>query len=190
MDLTSTDFAWVVDATVIVLLLVSAYLAMVRGLMRELLALASWVAAFFLAFLLAPAVQPAMAALPGVGGFLEECQFGMLAGFVVVFGVALIGTAILIWLFSGSIRNTALSVADQATGFIFGVLRGLVLVAVIYIAYQQIVPAADQYAFVENALTVDVVKQSADAVRVFVPDEVPGWLESRVNQLMGACGEI
>lgn len=187
MDLTTTDFTWVVDIVVILLVVVSAYLAMLRGVIRELFALLSWAVAFFAAFALAPLAQPFLNSLPVVGPFLADCQLSMLAAFVVVFGIALLATGLIIWVFSGNIRSTSLSLFDQSIGFIFGALRGLVLVAVVYIAYLQIVPTTDQYAFVENAMTIDVVRQAADIVRALVPDEVPGWLESRVNQLMGEC---
>ncbi|MEO1330993.1 MAG: CvpA family protein [Pseudomonadota bacterium] len=188
MDLTSTDFAWVIDALVGVLVIVSAYLAMVRGAIRELFALLSWAAAFFAAFAFAPMLQPMLTGLPGIGGYLRDCNLSMVVAFVIVFGVALIATGILIWVFSGTIRNTALSLFDQGVGFIYGALRGLVLVAVIYIAYQQIVLEADRYQFIENAYTIGVVQATAEIIQSIVPDEVPAWLEGRVNALMDQCG--
>lgn len=188
MDLTSTDFAWVVDALVGVLVLVSAYLAMVRGFIRELFALGSWALAFFAAFAFAPMLQPVLATLPAVGTYLRDCNIAMVVAFVIVFGIALIAAGMLIWIFSGSIRNTALSLFDQGMGFIYGALRGLVLVAVIYIAYQQIVPQTDRYQFVESAQTIGVVQSTADVIRAIVPDQVPAWLEGRVNALMLECG--
>lgn len=187
-DLSSTDFAWVVDAVVGVLILVSAYLALVRGFIRELFALASWVVAFFAAFAFAPLLQPALAGLPVIGPHMADCQVSMLVAFVAVFGIALIATGLVIWLFSGAIQDSAIGIVDSGLGFVYGALRGLVLVAVIYIAYQQIVPDAEQYAFVERANSIELVRGAADIIRSIMPSEVPEWLESRVNQLMGECG--
>ena len=189
MDLNSTDFAWAVDLLVVVLIVVSAYLAMVRGVFRELFSLLSWVVAFIAAFAFAPSARPLVLDIPGVGGFLKDCQLSMIASFLFVFGIALLISSILLWLFTGRRDgHSVIDLADQIGGFIFGALRGLVLVSVIYIVYELVVPATDQYAFIENAATIDVLRQSADMVRAFAPDEVPGWLENRIDQLIGACG--
>lgn len=190
MDLTSTDYSWTVDLVVGLLILVSAYFAMVRGVIREMLALLSWALAFFAAFAFAPMLQPLLNSLPVLGSYLaRECSLAMVVAFVIVFGVALIGAGILFWSMSGYIRNTALSLFDQGVGFIYGALRGLILAAVIFIAYQAIIPKDDRYAFVEGAATIGVVSATAEIIRSIVPDSVPGWLESRVNALMEDCGE-
>lgn len=179
------EFAWVVDALVGVLVIVSAYLAMVRGLVRELLALASWAVAFFAAFFFAPAVKPLLGDIPGVGGLLNNCQFGMLVAFIVVFGVALIVTGLVVWLISGPTRNSAASVLDQGLGFIYGALRGLVLVAVIYLIYDNLV--AEPQPFVDNAFSIGVVREIADVILELAPEEMPDWLTVRVEQMMGEC---
>ncbi len=188
-DLSSTDFSWVVDVLIGLLVIVSAYLAMVRGLIRELLALGSWAVAFFAAFAFAPMLQPVLTGAPVIGSYLrEDCNLSMVVAFVIVFGVALVAAGVLIWILSGSIRNTALSLFDQGAGFIYGALRGLVLVAVIYIAYQEIIPPDDRYGFVQNAYTIGVVESAAEIIRSIVPNEVPGFLKARVDALMEECG--
>ncbi|MCI4661402.1 MAG: CvpA family protein [Neomegalonema sp.] len=189
MDLTSSDLSWVVDVAVVLLVLVSAYLAMTRGVIRELFALLSWAAAFFAAFAFAAAIQPLLMDLPVVGPKLAaNCGLSMVVAFVIVFGIALIITSILIWLFSGQIRSTALSVFDQGLGFIYGAVRGLVLVAVIFIAYQRAVPEGDQYAMIQNAATIGVVQQAASIIEGMMPEEIPDWLRSRVDGLLSECG--
>lgn len=183
------EFAWAVDALVGVLILVSAYLAMVRGLVRELFALASWAVAFFAAFFFAPSLQPSLAQLPVVGDALDDCRISMLVAFIVVFGLTLIVTGLIIWMFSGGMRDSGVGVVDQGLGFIYGALRGLVLVAVIYIAYKQIVPPTEEYAFVESAYSIGFVRDFAETIQSWLPDEWPDWFKDRVDQLMGECGE-
>lgn len=179
----------VVDVVVCVLVLASAYLAMVRGFVRELFALASWVLAFFAAFFFAPSLQPVIAELPGVGGFLEECLTSMVVAFIVVFGIVLIVSGVIIWMFSGSAGDGPTAIVDQGLGFIYGALRGVVLVAVMFITYEVLVQPTERFAFVEEAMTIDIVRDAADVVRDLLPeDELPGWLESRVAQLRGECG--
>lgn len=182
------EFAWAVDALVGVLILVSAYLAMVRGLVRELFALASWAVAFFAAFFFAPSLQPMLADLPAVGSVLSDCPIAMVVAFIIVFGLTLIVTGAIIWMFSGGMRDSGVGVVDQGLGFIYGALRGLVLVAVIYIAYQQIVPESEEYAFVENAYSIGFVKELAETIQSMLPEDPPDWFRERAEQLMGQCG--
>ena len=103
MDWTSNDFAWVIDVVVGALIVVSAYLAMVRGLLREMFALLSWAIAFVAAFALAPLAQPLLGDIPAVGPYLRECPFSMLAAFVIVFGLALMAASIVLWFFGDTI---------------------------------------------------------------------------------------
>lgn len=183
-----SEYAWAVDALVIVLLIISAYLAMVRGFFREIFALASWIIAFLAAFFLAPTVQPLLADIPGLGGWLSDCEGGMLAAFIIVFGAALIVTGLIIWLFSSPTRNTAVSVIDQGLGFIYGALRGLILVAVLLIAYQEIVKSdADRLDMIEAAAVYPYVEGAADVVRSLAPERMPAWLTDRLEQMKSDC---
>lgn len=188
MDVSSMELSWLVDAVVGILVLASAYLAMVRGLVRELFALASWVVAFFAAFFFAPSVQPMLSQLPFAGDYLSECRISMLVAFVLVFGATLIVTGVIIWMFSGSSGESAIGILDQGLGFIYGALRGLVLVAVLYIVYQQIGSDTNELAFVEDAFSIGIVRDIAETVQSALPNEWPDWFKDRVNQLMGECG--
>lgn len=188
----------IVDASVGVLVVVSAYLAMVRGFIRELFALASWVIAFFAALFLAPMLKPALTGLPVVGDLLENCQILAFSSFVVVFGLALIATGLVFYIFSGPTRNTTASVIDQGLGFMYGAIRGLVLVAVVYIAYVTIEREANglgpdgglpqgRYEAVRDAYSIQFVRPVAEFFWDRTPSEMPGWLASRAEELMGEC---
>jgi membrane protein required for colicin V production len=54
----------VIDAVVAVVILLSALLAYGRGLVREIMAIAGWIGAAFLAFIFAPQVEPLMREIP------------------------------------------------------------------------------------------------------------------------------
>ena len=183
-----SEYSWAVDALVIVLVVVSAYLAMVRGFFRELFALASWVIAFFAAIFLAPVVHPHLAGLPGVGGFVESCDIGMLVAFVLVFGAALIIAGVIIWLFSSPSRYSAISVVDQVLGLIYGALRGLVLVAVLLIIYQELVRSGtEKYEVIESAAVYPYVDRTATFIRDIAPNELPAWIDERAQQIQRDC---
>lgn len=184
-----SEYSWAVDALVIVLLIVSAYLAMVRGFFRELFALASWVVAFVAAFWLAPIAQPYLTGLPYLGEQLQRnCEVSVLIAFVLVVGIALILTGLVIWMMSTPARNTAVSVVDQALGLIYGALRGLVLVGVLLIAYQEIFSTEnDRLEVVESAVVYPYVAQTADVIRSVTPTDMPGWLADRIQAMSAEC---
>lgn len=183
------EYAWVVDLVVVILVIVSAYLAMVRGLARELFALASWVIAFFAAFTLAPAVKPMLPQLDGFGEILRGCEAQLLISFVLVFGVSLLVTGALFWWMSGPTTDSRVGAVDSALGFAYGALRGLVLVAVLYLAYQQAAVTQTDWTFVEQAFTIDIVRASADMLTGLMPSEPPAWFTDRVTVMLGSCEE-
>lgn len=107
-----------VFAGVLVLsLLVGAW----RGLVYEVLSLASWVAAFLLAQWFA---LDAAAWLP-LAGADEVIRYA--AGFVAVFVVVVFAGGLIGWLVSKLFQAVGLRPADRALGAVFGLLRGLVV---------------------------------------------------------------
>lgn len=180
------EFAWAIDAVVGLLVLVSAYLAMVRGLIKELFALASWVLAFLAAFFFAETVRPMLQELPTVGDYLQDDCRAIVVAFIVVFGLTLIVTGLFIWLIGRGGQGAA-SVVDQGLGFIYGALRGLVLVAVIYIGYDTALPEEQKFPVVEQAFSTQVISSVADTIRENAPDEVPEFLRTRMEALLAAC---
>ena len=182
-----SEYSWAVDALVIALVVVSAYLAMVRGFFRELFALASWVIAFFAAFFLGPQVYPHLAEIPGLGGLVRDCNIGQLIAFVVVFGAALIVAGIVIWLFSsGANHYSAVSVVDQLLGLVYGALRGLVLVAVLLIGYE-IATSDEKFDVIESAATYPYVKGTADCILANKPEGLEEWVLEHADSVRKEC---
>ncbi|MEL6977095.1 MAG: CvpA family protein [Pseudomonadota bacterium] len=183
-----SEFSWAVDALVVVLIVVSAYLAMVRGFFRELFALGSWIIAFLAAFYLAPTLKPMLEGLPGLGGLLGDCDIGLLVAFILVFGLALILAGLIIWMFSGPSDNPAVSAIDQILGLLYGALRGLVLVSVLLIAYQEIVKSEqDKLEVVENAAVFPYVGMAADVIRGLASDDLTQWAVGSIEAMRQEC---
>lgn len=181
------DYSWAVDALVIALVVVSAYLAMVRGFFRELFALASWVIAFFAALFLGPQLYPHLAQIPGLDVLGRNCYIGQIVAFLVVFGAALIVAGIVIWLFSsGAQHYSAVSVVDQLLGLIYGAVRGLVLVAALLIGYE-IVASDERYEVINSAATYEYIKGTADFMRANQPEGLKEWVTGHVERVRQKC---
>jgi membrane protein required for colicin V production len=176
-----------VDGIVAVVIVISAILAYSRGFVREILAIGGWVAAAVVAFLFAPSAEPLMREIPVVGEFLgDSCELSMIAAFATVFAVALIVVSIFTPLFSGAVQRSALSGIDQGLGFLFGVVRGALLVIVALVVYDRLL-VTDPIPVIDDSRTASIFAQVSDAVNEQIPDEAPSWLVQRYEDLVGAC---
>jgi membrane protein required for colicin V production len=168
-------------------IVISAILAYSRGFVREILAIGGWVAAAVVAFLFAPAAEPLMREIPVVGEFLgDSCELSMIAAFATVFAIALIVVSIFTPLFSGAVQRSALSGIDQGLGFLFGVVRGALLVVVALVVYDRLL-VTDPIPVIDDSRTAGIFAQVSDAVNQQIPDEAPSWLVQRYEDLVGAC---
>lgn len=176
-----------IDAVVAGVIVLSAILAYSRGLVREAMAIVGWIGAAFLAFLFAPAVQPLVKELPVVGEFLgDSCELSIIAAFAVVFAVGLVVAALFTPLLSSAIHRTALGGLDQALGFLFGVARGAILVAVAFLVYDRAI-ASDSIPMVDNSRSAKVFASFQDNLDAQIPTDAPGWIVARYNDLTEVC---
>jgi membrane protein required for colicin V production len=179
-----------VDAVVLLIVAVSAFLAYARGFTREALAIGGWIAAALGAFFFAPFLEPLIGELPLVGGFLRSsCTLSILAAFAVAFAAILVLLAIFTPLLSNAVRDSAIGALDKGLGFLFGVARGVALAAVLFLLYDLLVPPDQRIAAIDGAQSVRLVAEAAGLIRENAPEETPQWLGARIDRLMGACGE-
>ncbi|MDA1284978.1 MAG: CvpA family protein [Proteobacteria bacterium] len=177
-----------VDAAIAGIVLISAILAYSRGFVREVLSIAGWVVATIVAYTFAPQVEPLVKEIPVVGDMLaDSCELSILAAFFVVFTAALIVVSVFTPLFSNLVQKSALGGFDQGLGFLFGILRGAVLVAIALVLYDKFVPAGQGVAMIDTSRSAGIFAQSKDVIEKQVPTEAPEWITSRYSQLTVSC---
>lgn len=178
-----------VDGGVAVIVLISAILAYSRGLVREVLSIAGWVVAAVAAYVLTPTVEPLVKEIPVLSDIIGgSCVLSLIVAFAIIFAVALIIVSIFTPLFSGMIQQSALGGVDQGLGFLFGVARGLLLVLIAFILYDNIFPEGDRLAMVEDSKSREILSDSQSRLAQMLPTEVPGWLQGRYEEFVGSCG--
>ncbi|MDP2085335.1 MAG: CvpA family protein [Gemmobacter sp.] len=176
-----------IDAVVAVVIVLSAILAYSRGLTRELLAIAGWVGAAVLAFLFAAQAEPLIKELPVVGDILRDsCELSRIAAFAAVFAVGLIIMALFTPLFSSMVQRSVLGGVDQGFGFLFGVLRGVILVAVAFVVYDRAV-TANTVPMVDNSRSAQVFASVRSSLESQIPTDAPGWIVRQYEGLVGDC---
>jgi membrane protein required for colicin V production len=181
------DSFTLVDGAVALVIVVSAILAYARGLVREILAILGWIAAAVAAFFLTPVAEPLVREIPYLGDFLRDsCELSVLAAFAAVFTVALILVALFTPLFSSFIRHSALGGIDQGLGFFFGVLRGVVLVAVALMIYEFVAPGGG-VPVVDQSQSVAIFDRFKDQLAAAIPDDVPDWFARQYETLVAHC---
>jgi membrane protein required for colicin V production len=149
------------DYLVLFVLVTSVLISMMRGLVKEILSLVSWV----VAFVVANAYGASLAKL------LPEAVPGEVIRLLLAFVLLFIGVRILMGLLSMTVdalvKVTGLSLADRTLGSLFGVARGLmiVLTAVILCGMTSI----PQQPFWKNASLSPFAEQGARAIKPYLP---------------------
>lgn len=177
----------VVDGVVAGIIVLSAILAYSRGFVREAMAIAGWIGAAFLAYFFAAKVQPLVKELPVVGKFLaDSCELSLIAAFAAVFAVGLIIAALFTPLFSSVVQRSVLGGLDQGLGFLFGVVRGVILVGIAFLVYDRAV-AANTVPMIDASRSAKIFASFQGNIDSAVPTDAPNWIVERYNELTANC---
>jgi membrane protein required for colicin V production len=182
------DFT-IIDGVVAIVIILSALLAYSRGFVREALAIVGWIVATVMAFVFADQVTPLVRQIPVVGDFIgDSCELSVIAAFAAVFAAVLVIVSIFTPLFSSLIQRSVLGGIDQGLGFLFGALRGILLVAVAFFVYQTVLEAQD-IEMVENSRAIAVFSKMTGSIEQRDPEAALGWITTQYEQLVGECGD-
>ena len=177
-----------VDAGVAIIILLSGVLAYSRGLVRETMAILGWIGAAVIAFTFAPQVEPLVRQIPIVGDFIgDSCELAIIAAFAAVFALALVVVSIFTPLFSSVVQRSAIGGIDQGLGFFFGVLRGILLVAVAFFVYDTIF-ATQAIGMIDDSRSADIFAQLTARIEAQNPEQALGWITQQYQDLGGNCG--
>ena len=179
----------IIDFGVIVIIAVSALLAFSRGIVREGMAIAGWVAAAMLAFIFADTAQPLVRQIPYLGDILgDSCELLILASFAVIFAIALLIVSIFTPLLSSLVQKSILSGLDKNLGFIFGICRGLVLVIAAFFVYFTVMPN-QKVISIETSKSATIFQYYADDFKNQNPETALDWVRTQYDHLINECSK-
>ena len=152
------------DYLTIFVLVASIIVSTMRGVVREVLSLASWVAAF----LAANAYGETLAQ------WLPVAIPGALTRLIIAFVVLFIGTRLLMGLLiltaEALIRAGGLSFVDRSLGSLFGLARGMLIVLTAVLLCGM--TAIPQQPFWKDALLSPLAESAARTIKPFLPGEL------------------
>ena len=179
----------IIDFVVIVIIAVSALLAFSRGIVREGMAIAGWIAAAILAFIFADTAQPLVRQIPYLGDILgDSCELLILASFAVIFAIALLIVSIFTPLLSSLVQKSILSGLDKNLGFIFGICRGLVLVIAAFFVYFTVMPS-QKVISIETSKSATIFQYYADDFKNQNPETALDWVRTQYDHLINECSK-
>jgi membrane protein required for colicin V production len=162
-----------VDYIIIAILIISAIMGLVRGLLREAIAVITWFLAIILAWTFAGSLEPIM------GGILVGSPLRIWAARAVIFvGVLLLGGAVSVIL-GHYVRVSMFAGMDKFLGFVFGIIRGIVIVGAFTIAIQAL--RMDEDARWKNSRLMPYAIGVADALRGIVGEKLER-IEMKLNK--------
>ena len=110
----------------------------------------------------------------------------MITAFAAVFAVALIVVSLFTPLFSSVVQRSALGGLDQGLGFLFGVVRGILLVAIAFFVYDVVI-TGQSYTMVDESRSAVVFDQISEQIEDQDPQAALGWVTAQYEALVGSC---
>jgi len=152
------------DIAVIIVITLSALIGIWRGVIREVFALAAWIAAVVCMFLFGSRL----------GNMLPIAQdtpwLRTLAGYALVFIGVFVVLSVAGFLFSKVVNAIGLSFVDRALGMMFGLVRGaLIVVLLVFVAGATTLP---QMSWWQDSVTAKPLATMAAILRSKLPDDL------------------
>jgi membrane protein required for colicin V production len=152
------------DYIIIAIVLISAIAGLVRGFLKEVCALVTWVAAVWLAFHLGPSL------VPYLGGALKQPPLGLWVGRGLVFiGVLVVGAAVGA-LVTYLVRLSIFGGLDRLLGLVLGFARGVIILGVAVMLGQSV--KLDGENWWKRSIFVSQIAPIANFVRVIAGDKL------------------
>lgn len=166
-----------VDGLVFAAVLLSGILALIRGLVREVLSLISWSLAILAGFKLATYGKSW-----GLSITDNETVATAIGGFIIFF-LVLLALTIISHYTAKIVRESALSAVDRSLGFAFGALRGFLVVVLVYLGGVMLFvqDEEDKPDWLKEAQTEPALRTAAGWLQGMMPKELRTDLEKSIG---------
>jgi membrane protein required for colicin V production len=159
-----------VDIIVIAVVAISALIAFLRGFVREVLTIGSWLGASLVTLYGFPLLQPKFE--QWISSKLAAdivCGISLFLGSLIIF-------SILSHMVARFVRGSALTAVDRSLGLLFGLVRGAILVSLAYMLIFALDPN-----ILRGARTTPMMARGAEILRDMAPKELANDLPADLH---------
>jgi len=169
----------ILDGILVGVTLFSAVLAMVRGFSREVLSVASWIAAAAAAYTFYPLLVPI------IMDYVSSENIATVVSAGIIFLVALIVVSVLTMRIADFVIDSRIGALDRTLGFLFGAARGILLVAVAVLFFNWLVAGPQQPTWVANAKSKPLLDSIGEQLVNILPEDADSTILDRLKGLSG-----
>lgn len=178
-------FLTYLDAALVALAILSGLLAMYRGFTREVLSILSWVAALASVLYFVLYHKPAAEQL--AKQFSVPLPVSQIVMGAIIFLIVLIIVHLITARISDSILDSRVGMIDRVLGFVFGAVRGFVLIVIPYMFYEAFFPDPNnQFPWVREARSLPYIKGAGNTFRTILVKVVPSSLTEPKGEQQGS----
>lgn len=163
------------DIIILIVVAISALIALSRGLVKEVLSIIGWVLATMAIIYLLPLVMP-FAKNYIANGFIASA----------VSSLCILILFFIVWIYSTSgvvskIRSSKLNGMDRALGLFFGIVRACLLVVLFYILVSWMIPVEKQSEVLTQSKYFQLAGKFAQPLEEMIPEETMKLIKAKTK---------
>ena len=155
----------ILDFIFILVVILSSVFAYNGGIIEEFISICIWIGTAFLTKYVSPFVEPKFADLIG-----ESSLASALAAYISVFVVIIMLASFLNKKFTSHVHRSNFGSIDKSLGFLFGFVRGILIMAVVYIIVLWFIPEkSSRPNWIDNAKSKPILKITSMFISSLLP---------------------
>ena len=170
------------DIAILVIVGISALIALGRGLVKEVLSIVGWVLAGAAVIYLLPVLNPFT---------LKYIESGWMAGIATAAFILIV--LIIFWIYAtagvvGKIRTSKLSGLDRLLGLFFGIVRAFLLIVLMYILISWMMPVKSQPDLLKKSKYFQIAGNFAEPIEKLIPKDTLDAIKEKTSEV-GLTGD-
>jgi membrane protein required for colicin V production len=181
----------IIDIVVGAVVLISAIISFLRGLIRETLTIAGVIGGFFAAVYFGPKLAPTFSSWIGVAEDQEEIRklfdivpmniVADICAYASVFIIVVIIISLISHFTAGAAKAMGLGPIDRTLGVIFGIARAIVLLGLLYMPFHLLMDTDSKTKYFGESKTHTIIEGTAQFMTRFLPSS--GEVEATVKNV-------
>ena len=170
------------DIAILVIVGISALIALGRGLVKEVLSIVGWVLAGAAVIYLLPVLNPFT---------LKYIESGWMAGIATAALILIV--FMIVWIYAtagvvGKIRTSKLSGLDRLLGLFFGIVRAFLLIVLMYILISWMMPVKSQPDLLKKSKYFQIAGNFAEPIEKLIPKDTLDAIKEKTSEV-GLTGD-